>query len=97
MARAGAGPSLIVANCYRSVGHFSGDTLKYRSAEEAEAWRARDPVETFADRLIRDGTVSSDEVAAQRDKAGRTVAEALDFAKASPLPDPAEAWLDVYA
>ncbi len=35
-ARAGGGPSLVVATCYRFEGHFSGDTMRYRSADEAQ-------------------------------------------------------------
>ena len=41
-ARAGRGPSLIVADCYRFMGHFTADSQSYRTREEAEPWEARD-------------------------------------------------------
>ena len=43
-ARGGEGPTLIVAECYRLMGHFSGDSQKYRTREEVQKWRARDPI-----------------------------------------------------
>lgn len=96
-ARSGLGPSLVVATCYRSVGHFSGDSLKYRSAAEAEEWRARDPIHAFAERLVKAELLSGAELEAMRQRAKDAVENALSFAKNSPLPDPAEAWNDVYA
>jgi len=96
-ARSGEGPSLVVATCYRSVGHFSGDALKYRDASEANSWRSRDPILNFIDRLVLAGIVSLDDIKTFQMKATLEIQSALTFAKASPLPDPAEAWEDVYA
>src|SRR6185503_19790965 len=50
-ARSGEGPSYIVANTYRFRGHSMSDPMKYRSKEEAEKARKRDPIEVYQRRL----------------------------------------------
>jgi TPP-dependent pyruvate/acetoin dehydrogenase alpha subunit len=94
-ARAGEGPSLVVATCYRFEGHFAGDTLAYRTQEEAEEWLARDPVVTFRAALVDDGVVTDQEAEQLETAARAEVAAALDEAKESPLPAPETAWEDV--
>jgi len=96
-ARSGNGPSLIVANCYRLLGHFSGDTLRYRSKEEVEPWLDRDPVALFSAQLIEAKVVSDEEAVTMTRAVERHIAEALEFAKTSATPDPSQAWEDVYA
>jgi len=96
-AREGGGPSLIAATCYRYAGHFSGDLMAYRDASEADSWLARDPVDLFARRLVADGVLTDADVEQSARAAEAAVDEALEFAQASPLPDPTEAWTDVYA
>ena len=59
-ARAGAGPTLIECRTYRYVGHHEGDPgTGYRTREEIAAWKARDPIELFARRLVAEEKVSS--------------------------------------
>jgi pyruvate dehydrogenase E1 component alpha subunit len=96
-ARAGNGATLLVANCYRFVGHFSGDTMGYRTAAEAEPWLARDPLELLRSRLIDDGTLTATEADGLIAEAGDTVREAMEWAKAQPWPDPQEAASHLYA
>lgn len=85
-ARAGAGPSLVVATCYRYEGHFSGDLMRYRAAAEAEEWVARDPVRAFAQRLVEDGVLTEQDVAAGAAAAEETVSGAVGYARAQPFP-----------
>jgi TPP-dependent pyruvate/acetoin dehydrogenase alpha subunit len=54
-ARSGGGPSLIEAQTYRHGGHSRADPGKYRPDEEVAAWKARDPVVTYRQRLLDDG------------------------------------------
>jgi TPP-dependent pyruvate/acetoin dehydrogenase alpha subunit len=92
-ARAGGGPTFVVATCYRFAGHFSGDTLSYRSPDEAAAWEARDPIASYAAKLqLPDGGFADLQAEARAE-----VSRALDFALASPFPEPDEAWDHVYA
>ena len=87
-ARAGDGPSLIVADTYRFGGHFIGDAEVYRSANEVAEWRQQDPIARLESALVTAGHLSE----AGRDAiwagARAEVAEAERFAEASPLPDP---------
>ncbi|MDA0707338.1 MAG: thiamine pyrophosphate-dependent dehydrogenase E1 component subunit alpha [Proteobacteria bacterium] len=50
-ARSGAGPSLIEAQTYRHGGHSRADPGKYRPNEEVAAWKARDPIPVYRQRL----------------------------------------------
>jgi TPP-dependent pyruvate/acetoin dehydrogenase alpha subunit len=96
-ARSGAGPSFIEARCYRFDGHFGGDGLEYRSKKELAVWQAKDPISSWRSRLIKAGLITDDEANEFAQQAGVLVDEAVELAKASPLPDPAAAKEDLYA
>ncbi len=90
-ARAGEGPTLLECKTYRFVGHSRSDARGYRSREEEAAWRARDPLDRLRALLPEQGAAGIDEsVEAELD-------DAVEFARASPDPDPAEVLGDVYA
>ncbi|MBX5466363.1 MAG: thiamine pyrophosphate-dependent dehydrogenase E1 component subunit alpha [Firmicutes bacterium] len=98
-ARQGLGPSLIEAKTYRYLEHAEGLPIaaQYRTAEEVAAWKARDPVVTFRQRLIQEG-VATPEALDQVVAAVRAeVAEAVAYARSSPYPDPEEAFTGVYS
>ena len=97
-ARRGEGPSLIECVCYRYVGHSKHDPdsgLKYRSREEIEAWKQRDPIVTFRARLAEFG-VASESVEDLETRNRAEVDDAAQFALDSPYPDFEEAFTDVY-
>jgi len=99
-ARSGGGPTLIECKTYRVVGHHEGDPVvgSYRTQEEVDAWIKRDPIEMFRTRLVQEyGLVKDGELAALERKIDAIVAQALDFARKSPLPDPATLGRLVYA
>jgi pyruvate dehydrogenase E1 component alpha subunit len=96
-ARRGEGPSLIECKTYRFEGHWIGDDAPYRSKEEVLAWRARDPIPAFEARLIREGLLSGEEAAAIKVEVEKRLAEAIDFAKASPEPAPESLFEGLYA
>jgi TPP-dependent pyruvate/acetoin dehydrogenase alpha subunit len=54
-ARSGGGPSLIEVQTYRHGGHSRADPGKYRPDEEVEAWKKRDPVVIYRQRLLDEG------------------------------------------
>ncbi len=87
-ARGGGGPTFIEAETYRFCGHMPGDAETYRSRDEVEAWRARDPLTIARTRLATLG-VGETEVAAVDDTVERRLSAALDAARAAPPPDPA--------
>ena len=92
-ARSGKGPTLIEAKTYRTVGHHEGDPVigTYRTQEELDAWIKRDPVDMFRKRLIEDYGVADAETLAEIDtRIEKVVQDALEFARRSPEPDPAD-------
>jgi 2-oxoisovalerate dehydrogenase E1 component alpha subunit len=97
-ARAGEGPSLIEAKVTRLTAHSSDDQhTKYRTQEEIEAEKARDPLPRFRDQLRDAGLL--DEEAEERilAESRQVVEDATDWAEAQDDPDPATAQRHVYA
>ncbi len=89
-ARNGGGPTLIECKTYRTRPHAEGmRDGGYRALEEIEAWKQRDPITTFAERLITEQRAEQGEIDAIGDEVTALVAEALQFAHDSPWPDPA--------
>jgi pyruvate dehydrogenase E1 component alpha subunit len=88
-ARAGDGPTLLVATTYRFGGHYVGDPEEYRDKEEVASWRERDPIPRLEAALLADGTLDEEARARVWEEATTEVAAAERFAEESPDPDPA--------
>ena len=90
-ARAGKGPTLLVAETYRIEGHYAGEPQVYRERAEVDEWRGsdRDPISRFRDRLEGEGTVAGEELALIDSEEQAAIQDALTFAAESPQPDPA--------
>ncbi len=95
-ARHGDGPSLVEARTYREQGHSRADPGKYRPAEEVAAWKDRDPIPLYHQRLLRLGVPEGDLTSIQQDVA-RRVDEATEFAKAGAIPGQELLMKDVWA
>jgi acetoin:2,6-dichlorophenolindophenol oxidoreductase subunit alpha len=95
-ARRGDGPSLVEAVTYRSGGHSRADPGKYRPADEIEAWKGRDPIPMYHDRLLSLGTPESELSTIEREVA-QAVDAATEFAKAGVEPGEAALMTDVWA
>ena len=95
-ARAGDGPTLINAVTYRYYGHSKSDKQRYRTKEEVETWRAKDPIVTFRDRLIADGVLTEADAAALGDQAQQTIDDAIAWGDAQPEPSVEHLTDDVY-
>lgn len=96
-AREGRGPTLVEAETYRYRGHYEGDTEPYRDKEEIDRWKERDPIETFKDRLIDRGELTEDEFEHLQNEVETTLKEAVEYAEKAELPDPNEAYDDMFA
>ncbi|MGH2955593.1 MAG: pyruvate dehydrogenase (acetyl-transferring) E1 component subunit alpha, partial [Solirubrobacterales bacterium] len=79
-------PTLVEAFTYRYRGHSAADPEVYREKEEVAEWQEKDPVETFAARLVDEGVLSDGDVEKIRAEAEETVMAAVEFADASPEP-----------
>ena len=95
-ARTGGGPSLIEAVTYRSGGHSRADPGKYRPESEVEAWKTRDPIPVYHDRLLSLGTSEARLSGIEREVAA-AIDAATEFAKAGKEPDEGALMTDVYA
>jgi len=96
-ARRGGGPSLIEAVTYRFKGHSMADAVVYRTREEEEGWRPRDPIALMRERLLAEGAVTEDELAHIDRDEDDVVADAVHFAEASPEPTVEDMYRFVYA
>ena len=90
------GPLLLVLNTYRVLGHSKSDAGLYRSKEEVESWKRKDPLQRMA-AALREKGLSAEQLTAMDAAAARTVEEALAFAEASPEPSVDTVEEDVYA
>jgi pyruvate dehydrogenase E1 component alpha subunit len=97
LARSGGGPTLLECATYRYKGHSKSDRQRYRTRDEVEAWRRRDPIAQLRARLIADGVVTGGDAAAMEAEARSAIDDALRFAEESPEPDPASLLDGVYA
>src|SRR5204863_8594009 len=90
-ARSGEGPTLLACTTYRTRAHSEGmRDAGYRTREEVEQWRARDPLTRLAESL------DPNEVETIEREVQAMVDDALEWAKSSPYPDPASALDHVY-
>ncbi len=101
-ARQGAGPSLVECQTYRYLGHFVSEEFllggkSYRSDEEINQWKARDPISNLGNKLIEKGVLSKEKAAGIEADIKAKIEEAVTFARQSPLPAPEEALEDLFA
>ena len=98
-AREGGGPTLIEARTYRFVGHSMSDPVHgvYRTKEDVEREKAKDPIRIFADLLARTGILSQEELEAMDAEVKQVAEQAAEFADASPEPAVEELYTEVYA
>jgi pyruvate dehydrogenase E1 component alpha subunit len=95
-ARAGQGPSLLELKTYR-LRPFGEGAADLRDPQEIAAWRARDPIDRFRSHLLDAGVLSETEARSIGEAADREMQAARAFTEESPFPDPAEAFVDLYA
>ena len=99
--RAGQGPSLIEGRTYRFYEHSLGlgRILRspYRSEDEVDQWKLRDPISIHEERLLSQGVANQEEIDQMGEEVKKLIDEALEFAHESPYPDPSELFDDMYA
>ena len=89
-------PILVEAITYRFRGHSMADPEEYRTKEQVEEWRKRDPIKIWGDRLMAEGMLSEGDPEAIDEAAVARVDEAVAFADRSPFPEPESLYDDVY-
>ena len=96
-AREGKGPTLLECLTYRWTGHTVGDPGLYRSKEEVEAWKQKDPIPRFRNYLIKEGILTQEEYDAIDGEEKQRLERAAAFAKESPEPSVEALLEDLYA
>ena len=98
-ARAGEGPTLIEGKTYRTRAHAEGMPLlgTYRTQDEVDRWKARDPLTTYKQRLLDEGVAPLEDFEEIEADVQALVVDAADFAKESPYPDADSALDNIFA
>ena len=96
-ARKGEGPTLLECRTYRFYGHTVFDNpLTYRTKEEEDHWRARDPLKLFRENVLPLGDITLEELDQIDQEAADLMEEAIKLADAGPLPETDKIYEDVY-
>lgn len=94
--RAGNGPYFLEVRTYRYKGHSVSDPAKYRTKEEVQEYKERDPVKMTELKLLQDKIATEDDIKAIKERIKNEIEEAVQFAEESNYPDPSELYTDNY-
>src|SRR5471032_59192 len=95
-ARNGEGPTFLEMRTYRYKGHSMSDPQKYRTKEELESYKAKDPIELVKHAIEKAGYANEKWFDEMDEKIKGIVDEAVQFAEESPWPEASELYTDVY-
>ncbi len=96
-AREGGGPTFLEVRTYRFRGHSMSDPAKYRSKEEVEEYKEKDPINQVLKTIMDNGFATAEQIEQINEKVKMEVDEAVQFAEESPWPDDSELYKDIYA
>jgi len=96
-ARQGDGPTLIECKTYRLCGHSRSDPRTYRTREEEDVWKEREPIARFQRQLLAQGFASQEQLQGISREVEATIVDAISYAESGPLPEAAELYTDVFA
>lgn len=95
--RSGKGPSLVVCDTYRWRGHSKSDRNRYRTQEEIDEWKAKDPIERFINYTMNKKLLTENDIERVKAQARDDIENARQFAESSPDPDVTTLEEGVYA
>jgi pyruvate dehydrogenase E1 component alpha subunit len=95
-AREGDGPTFLEIKTYRFRGHSMSDPAKYRTKEELEEYKEKDPINTVLKTIMDNNWATEQEITTINDKVKAEVEASVQFAEESPYPDDNELYKDVY-
>lgn len=95
-AREGGGPTLLEIKTYRYKGHSISDPQKYRTKEEVDEYKLKDPVTIVRKTILDNKFASEQELEAIDKRVDEIVVQSVKFAEESPWPDDSEVLKDVY-
>jgi pyruvate dehydrogenase E1 component alpha subunit len=95
-AREKGGPTLLEMKTYRYKGHSISDPGKYRSKEELDEYKEKDPIQQVLKTILENKYASEAEIKNIDERVVAIVAESVKFAEESPWPDDSEVLKDIY-
>jgi len=95
-ARENGGPTLLEIKTYRYKGHSISDPQKYRTKEEVDEYRGKDPIQQVLQTILDHKFATPEEIDAINKRVDAIVEESVKFAEESPWPDDSEVLKDVY-
>src|SRR6478609_4270909 len=95
-AREGDGPTLLELKTYRYKGHSISDPQKYRTKEEVEEYKQKDPIEQVLKTILDNKYATQEEIDAINNRVTESVNQSVKFAEESPWPNDDEVLKDVY-
>jgi len=95
-ARRGEGPTFLEMRTYRYKGHSMSDPAKYRTKEELQEYKDRDPIEVTKKAILENNYADEAWFEEVNQKVKEIVDDAVKFAEESPWPEPEELYHDVY-
>lgn len=94
--RSGNGPIVVEAKTYRYRGHSMSDPAKYRTKEEVDGYKDKDPLTSIRDIIINKNYASEEVLNVIEKKVKVQIAEIVEFANNEPLPNEDELYTDIY-
>lgn len=94
--RAGNGPYLLEFRTYRYKGHSMSDPAKYRTKEELQEYKDKDPIATIAHEILEKKYLKEDEIKEIQQAVKAEIEEAVKFAEASDYPDESALYENIY-
>ena len=95
-AREGGGPTLLEIKTYRYKGHSISDPQKYRTKEEVEEYKGKDPITTLVQTMKQNNFATEEEIETINKRVDQAIEESVKFAEESPWPNDDEILKDVY-
>ncbi len=95
-ARNGEGPTFLEMRTYRYRGHSMSDPAKYRTKDELEEYKAKDPIELVREVILKEKYADEAWITEIEEKVKTIVDESVKFAEDSPFPEASELYTDVY-
>ena len=96
LARSGGGPSLLEFRTYRFKGHSMSDPAKYRSKEELESYKDRDPIEQVKKMILSKKILSQDDIDTIDKNIKDQIKNSVEFSEKSPYPGKEDVYTDIY-
>ncbi len=96
-AREGGGPTFLEIRTYRFRGHSMSDPAKYRTKEELEEYKEKDPINQVLKTIMENNFATQEQIEQINEKVKMEVDEAVQFAEESPWPNDDELYKDIYA